>query len=1103
MDVTAKVIAYPKLVILATVILCGLGVGAMFTLPKEKSPRVKLPVITVAVPNPGAPPSTNESQIIRKIEEQAGTLRGLKDSGAVHSQALHGMALVQFVFEDDVSVKDAKADVESLINRIKGEFPPEAQQNPGPIINDVGFENFPIIQVFVAGGADGRQRRQIAERLKTQMEKVEGVAGVDIFGGLEPEVQIELDPNRMSIYGFTYQQVEGAIRHANHEAPSGAIESSDGGDLRVRTSSRLKNIEEIKEIPLGQRQGKPVILADIATKIYVGHKPLDSIARYDGKDAAVLLARPKTDVDVLAAANAIQSTVDRFVANKENQGTQIGTVRSQAREIHYMLNQLTSNAWQGTLMVVIMLWIVFGWRNAAIISTAFPFCLLVTFALMWLAKHTIYPGLAINNMVLFAMILVVGEVADGSIVVGENIYRHRELGRGPLEAARRGMAEVGVPVLFAYATTVASFAPLFLVRGVMGEFLRQLPIVTIFALIAAVLVDHFLLPVMSVYLMKSPPRKKGDCDATGQPVADLSQDEEEIANAETLSRASRMSRGYGWIMDHLIPHRGLVMTLAAVAVIIPMGLFFIGAVGFELFPEADTPVIEVNFELPLGSSMEKKSVEVASTIEAAVNRAVRPEEWYQPSPGSPRVRPVTTIGEAGRLNTRLDAPVGTGPEFGMVYVELELAADRQRSNSQIRKAIEDELPAMPDVIVHVTSPKEGPPAGAPVVVRVLAQRETSLDELAQRSKSLERLLRTIPGTRDVTSDFRRRNELNATPNRAVAGLYDIDAQQIATSVSYALEGVRVGSVDFGGDEEIDLRLRNAPSDRDQVEDIKNLPLRSPTGKQPTLGAVADVDRTMSAHVIQHYDQKRVINIRCQLDEGVLPDDVKRQLVAALRTDLSETQRHALVQSHSNRVLLSDDEVVVEFGGENQLRDEAFIDLNLAMAIALIGNLVIFVFQFNNFRQPLLILGSVPLSFVGVALGLLLWGLNFSVSAMIGVVALSGIVVDNAMVLVEFANKMRDHGVPVERAVVYAGQLRMRPLILTTLTNVVGLIPVAFNLSGGGELWQPLAVAIMAGLGFSTVIQLFVVPLAYVMIERKRKAKEVKGLLPVTSLAVAE
>jgi len=1080
MHISNRAIENPRLIILGAILLCVLGVAGAVTLPKERTPRVKLPVIVVAVPNPGASPEVNESQIVRKIEEAAGELTGLKDENAILSSAMQGAAVVQFIFDDGVDVIEAKRDVESMVNRIKGEFPQDAQRDPGPTVRDIAFEDYPVIQAFVAGGSDGAQRRRIAERLEVELEKIPGVSGAEIYGGVEREVEIAVDPNAMALYRFSYQDLEAALRRGNLDVPSGSVEAATGTESRVRSITKFQNIDQVRALPIATRQGKQIILADVAD-VRMGHKPIKSIARYGGEDAAVVLVNAKTDVDVLGAANRAQEVVTAFIESGAGEDTHIGTVRSQAREIHYMINQLGTSALYGTALVFIMLWIFLGWRNAALIGLSVPFAVLSSFAIMWFTKRSITPDLAINNMVLFALILVIGMVVDGCIIVGENIYRHRELGRSPLESAKRGIGEVGGSLISAYLTTIAAFGPMFMVRGIMGDFLGLLPTVVIFALCAAMLVDHFLLPVLSVYGMRVP---KAQLDAVAEgrseQVGDarqLSPEEAEIANAEALASASQTKRTYGNMLRYALNHRLLVIALSAVVAMTPVALFSIGAIGFEFFPDTDVPIIEVYYELPLGSSMQKRSVEVGRKIEAAVKRALREQEWYQPVRGGPRVEPVTTIGEPGALNIRLDTEAGVGPEFGLVYVELELAEHRERSSAQIRRAIVDELPDLPGVSVRVKSPSEGPPAGAPVLIRVLGQKETPFDVMTQQAAEIEQMLKSIPGTYDVTNDHRVRPQVTVTSNRQVASLYDLDTAMIGASINYALEGVLVGEVDFGGDDEIDLRLRNQSTDRDEVRDLANLPLRSPTGKLVTLEQVADVDRQDFANVLRHTDQRRVINIRSQLDEDMIPDQVKARVLEIMRPDMSAAERRRKMLDADDDVILANDQFIIEFGGENEIRDDAMEDLKIAMVVAAGLMLLILVVKFNSFRQSLIVLFSVPMSLVGVSIGLMIFGFYFSISSMIGVVALAGIVVNDAIVLVDFINQLVRAGVPYKDAVVYAGQMRLRPIFLTTITTVGGLLPLSLNLSGGGEFWQPLTTTIMFGLGFATLLQLFIIPIA--------------------------
>jgi HAE1 family hydrophobic/amphiphilic exporter-1 len=560
-----------------------------------------------------------------------------------------------------------------------------------------------------------------------------------------------------------------------------------------------------------------------------------------------------------------------------------------------------------------------------------------------------------------------------------------------------------------------------------------------------------------------------------------------------MVQSSRFRRNYVQALSYALHHRVLILTLTVVTTVTPLLLYRAGAIGVEFFPDGDAPWIEVNFELPLGSSMEKRTAQVAREVEAAVLRAVRPEEWNSDTPDGQPVKPVTLLGRPDALNINLQESTNAGPEFGKVYVELSLPGTRQRDSEAIRAAIEREMPPLPGVTVRTVAFKEGPPSGRPIGVRILGQNAT-YEELEVLADQIEAILRSVPGAKDVVTDYRLRQEIEVEPNRVMSRIFDIDAADIASSVHFALEGLKVGEVDFGRDETIDIRLRNRPGDRDEVEDLANLPIRSPTGKVVALEQVASIERRAGANVLKHYDSQRVINVECDLHEGVLTDDVKLALVQALRPDLSTAQQRALTLDRQNKIISSTDKVTIEFGGENEIRDDALEDLTMAMILAMGIILIILVVEFNSFIQAFIVLFTVPLSLVGVGLGLMVCGMNFSVAAMIGVVALAGVVVDNAVVLLDFINRLRDAGLPLDKAVTYAGSLRLRPILANTVTTVGGMLPMAMNLSGGSEFFQPLTIAFIFGLLFADALTLLVLPIAVYSLDARKRASWLDPML---------
>lgn len=1078
MTLTGRILQRPRIIVLVAVLCVATGWVAMATLPKERTPRIKLPVVQVLVVNPGGGASTNETEIVRRIEDEANHLQGLRRHGRIMSQADADTALVQFIFDDRTNVEEARRDVEALVNRVQGRFPAAARRDPGPRVSEIAFEDWPIAQVFLVGGDGEDHRRTVADSLSRRIEAIDGVRNVGRFGGREPEVQVEVHPHLMADLGLSFEQVAHTLAAANTAAPGGTLEPGAGFDLGVRIGGRFASVAEIGETTFTTHRGRTVRLTDFAT-VSESYKPRRNMARYDGEDAVVLLVQPGRDIDVLSTARQVEQVVAAFVGQGHGDGLEIGVVRSQAREIEDMLGQLGSSAIYGTVLVMILLWLAMGWRNALLVGMSVPMALLGAAGLGWVAKQTFAPDLAINNMTLFGTILVIGLVVDGCIIVAENIDRHRQLGRSPFEAARRGVDEVGASLISAYLTTFAAFAPMFLIRGVMGDYLELLPLVVMLALIAACMTDHYLLPMLTMYLGRS---KGQSAESVGSLADDgRSPEEIEIAEAEHLAMQSRASRIYGRFMDVALKHRLMFLGMAGVLVLIPVGLFAIGAIGMEFFPETDVAIIEVDFDLPLGASLERRTAAAGAVLEGVVMAAVRPEEWHQPLAGGPRLRPVTTLGDPAALNTNLDFESGVGPEFGKIYIELELAEHRRRTAGEIREAIESGIlqamrtePALIGLRYRISSPSEGPPGGAPVLVRVLGRDETTLDGLSRRAREIEAALGRVPGVTGITNDFRQRPQLRADPDVAISGLYGITRQQLGSAVAYLLEGVTVGEVDFGRDESRDLRLRAQESFRATLEDVETLPIRAADGAVTTFGDVAQLRRTEEADIIRRYDRQRVINIRANLHSGVLADEVRLLLLEQL--DPAAAEAMARTPGRAGRLLFADSEISVEFGGENEVRDDAVADLTMAMVLAMGAMMLVLTLHFNSFLQPLIVLFSVPLSIVGVFIGLMICGFAFSVAALIGLVALAGIVVNDSIVLVTFINRMRAMGLPMRKAVVYAGRLRLRAIALTTMTTVGGLLPLSLNIAGGGEFWQPLTITMIFGLSAATVLELIVIPL---------------------------
>jgi multidrug efflux pump subunit AcrB len=1043
MKIAEQSVDYPRLVILGSIVLLGAGVVGIFALPIERTPRVQIPVINVVVPNVGMGPEAIEAEITREIEEMAGTLDHLD---YYVSMSVNGASMVNFTFLDHVNVKEAKRDVQNLIDQVRPKFPRDAKE---PSVNDVSFSDFPIIRLLVSGKGDMRSLRAVADRLQDRIEGLPGVSSAEVYGGHEREVQVQLNPHLLNLYGITYDEVSRAVATANAEAPTGSIDFESGRELRVRFRGKYQDLTAIEYTPLATREGQTILLRDVSD-VVDHYKRINRYTDTWTGQAVSVQVSSKTDINTLETIDTIYEIIDEEQA-RVGDAYRITAVNDDGRGIAIMLNQIGASALYGFCLVLVILTIAMGFRNGLIVAFAMPFSLVVAAGLMLAVKMTIDDTIAINNMVMFSVILVIGMVVDGALIVGENIYRHIEEGKPNIEAAKIGIREVGPAVIAADLTTISAFVPMLLVSGVMGQFFGVMPITVSFALMASVLVDHFVLPLLGRYGMKT------------RRAIWVQQDEGKLkkqmyTHLDPADDHRPVHASYMRTMAYCLHHRWVVLAGTMGGICMAASLFFFGAIGFRFMPDSDVPFLEVDFELPLGTGVDRTR-EVGKSLMATVLDLKDRGELF----GDPLV----VVGSSGGGGFHGDSRSRSGPEFGSIGIELVAPDERERTSHEIERALRDGFPNLPDVHVEVRRAKEGPPMGANISIRVKGTSETTLDELGQIAEGIADILREIPGTIDVSTDYQLRPETLVEPKPQIAALFGVTNEMIVRSTQFALNGVEVTEVDFGGQEDIDLRILNKNQYRNEVKDLKELPIRTPEGRHVTLDQVADVKQRMGLNQIRHRDQDRVLRVLADVDDDVaLVDDVFDQLDAKL----------AEVRKKGDPVLGGTNYTIVK-GGENEERDRSMRELTQAMGVGAALILVILVAQFNSFSQPLIVMLSIPLGLIGVVYGLMVCGFDFSISSMIGVVALTGIVVNDAIVLVDFINRLRAEGMSLEAAVIRGGQLRLRPIFLTTITTIGGLLPMAI---GGGtvEFFRPLSVAIMFGLAFATVLTLVIIPTAY-------------------------
>ncbi|MBX3411103.1 MAG: efflux RND transporter permease subunit [Pirellulales bacterium] len=1049
MKLSDQAVDHPRIVLALTALVMLCAVMSAMLIPIQRTPAIHTAIVMVAVPYPGAQPIEVEEQITRKIER---ALERLNNVDFVVSTSMRGSSVTQIVFLDGVDSDKARNDVEHLINEVRRELPLGREVQPS--VNVIDFESMPImlVNLTAADGFDERSLKQIAEEVQDNLKTIHGVANTQLFGGRQRELHVNFDPDLLVQYGLSIDELRRTLQGFHAPMPGGSLNAKDF-DLNVRSETKFRNVNDIRTAVIREKEGRLITVADVAD-VSDTYQRLTNVAQLDGLNSATIIVNKESDINSLATANAIKARVAELAL--EYPHIHFSCTRDVSQEIAYMFQSLGSDAIFGSLVVLIVLAWTMGLRTALLVIMAIPFAAAVSLVFLYLF------GFAISNMVIFAYIVSGGMVIDGAIIVADAIYRHLEMGEHPREAAKKGVREVAVPVFAADVVTVAAFLPMVLVPGIMGDFLGVLPIVVAMSLAGSLIVDHFLVPVVAAWAFRNyvPPT---------------------IRTAEDGGEAGGMwgpfYHGYERILRWSLARPWYVMSTCAIAVAWASAMLYFGFIGFTFFPPSDRGQFEISFNMPLGSSIEQTA--------AAADAVALPLADLQET--GELVHFVTAVGSSAGLASRLENDPAMGPEFGRVMVELVHPSARKRHQNEIVEEVRSKIRPIPGMEFHIDQIEEGPPGGADVAVRLTGR---DLDRLGTMAKQMVEMLKKVPGTVEARTDYRPDNPgIVIEPRPDVVGLYQMTEADVARSIQTAILGDTAIQLPID-DEDITLRLQAKPEFQRNRTDMKNLMLVSSSGRFATVDELADVRRENGLFSVNRRDHDRAVTVMCDVrkDMDVIPDHIFEKIRKEILPEFGFRPAVGNRMAFLGQGSTASEGLRAAFTGENEERDKGFYGLLRSMIIGFILIIVILIIEFNSLRQTMVVMATVPLSFVGVVLGMWLCDFHFSLASFIGLISLTGVVVNDAIVLVDFANDARRRGMSLDEALVEAGTKRSRAVLLTMLTSVGGMLPTFFNLSGGGEFWQPLVGAIIFGLIVSAVLTLIVIPVAYRLVYRRSERR---------------
>jgi len=1023
-------------------ILVVSGLALYRDLPREFFPNANLNEALVMVTYPGASAHEVEQQVTVKLEDAVAELDGLDE---VMSSSQQGIAMVDLLIDEGTDLDKFMLDLQAVVNNIP-DLPADAED---PVFLELDASIIqPVCFIAIGGEAEEAALLEVAEDLKKELTELPGVRKVDIDGLRETEVHVDVDPDLLEHHGLSLGEVIAALAGRNLDLPGGHAELG-AREYALRILGKVQRLEEIGATVLRGDGVHSVRLAQVAT-VRSAPEERRSSTWLNGARAGNLTLYKKVDGDAIAIMERVRALVARY-----NETLPVPVrleVRNDTSEmIEERLGIMTDNAWLTAALVGGLLFVFLGWINAVLVLIGIPFTFLVGFLLMSVT------GMSINMLSLFALIMALGMIVDDAIVVVDNIQRRLELGQPLRRATIQGAREVMSPVISAVLTTVAGFLPLLFMTGMIGDFMSAIPLTISFALLASLLEAILMLPSHAFELNawteglrrrlgRAPRYIIDEDDAVGarafaRPAATITPGG--LRGATLVRQRNPLQRRLeGVYRRHLaftLRHRYWAVASVVLLAIVSAGL--LRFIPVEMFHAEDFDAITLRFELPAGTPL-AASERRAAAVEAIVREVVRPEELKGI---------VSSVGFQV-----VNYQYVRGAERAQLDLDLVSAADRERSDTELMALIRRRLEREPGFTgLALGRPDSGPPTGKPVELRVLGPRFEVLEELGAQVRGV---LAGIPGVVDIADDFDRSNleyRVEVDPERAAA--LGLSNAQVATTLNAAFQGVPATVFTDADGEDRDVVVRLAPAFQGDLATLQRLTVAGPRGQVP-LTSVADFSRDRNFTNIRRFDRERAITITADLAEGQTSTAVNRILQARFA---------GFAQDHPGYRL--------DYGGEFERTAESFRSLFLLVPVAMLAIFMILATQFNSVIQPFVVLFTVPFSFIGVVIGLLVMGYHFTIPAMTGIIALMGLVVNNSIVMVDFINQSRGRGVGRWFSITRSGVTRMRPILLTTVTTIVGLSSLTVASTGASKIMVPMAVSMIWGLAFATVLTLFLIP----------------------------
>ena len=1016
----------PVFTTMFVMLLVVFGIKAYPSLGVDLYPEVDYPLVSVTVTYEGAAPEEMETLITKPIENRVSQVSGIK---TISSSIREGYSQTVLEFELGVDPKEKASEVREKVASVRGRLPDDIDE---PVVQRVDLAAQSIVNFVLSSESRSRGeiRKLVEDVIKDELQRVEGVSEVNAYGASEREFKILINPQKLSAYNIPFQRVYDVINTANINTPGGSVEEK-GTELVVRTLGKYKSVDDIKNVVVDNSNGRMVKVSDLA-EVVDGWAEEISYARANKVPSVIISVQKQSGTNTVAVTDGVMAAMEKMKKNDLPRDIKVDLVNDQSKYIRENVGDVWSAILFGGFFALLITYLFLGNFRATIIGgLAIPTSIIATFVLMKQMNFTL------NNMSLMGLSLAVGVLIDDAIVLIENVFRHLEKGKQPIVAAQDATEELFLAILATSLSLIAVFIPIGSMGETVGQFFKQFGLTVAFAVAFSTMIAYTLTPMLSAYWLKLPYAVGTEVNPRNKYVQIVL---DKFENGFQITR-----QFYSELMEAAANYPKKIILISSMTLLFNLAL--VPFLGVELQPTYDSGQFSVSFKAPTGTNIEKTK-ELVEPLEAEIG----------------------DLKEVQIVSMRLGG-TRTPPSQGTIDVKLVPKEERSRSMMEIMDELRMKFRNVEGLSVSViTGQGSGRGDKRPVQIGL---RGSDMDILEGYAQNLADLIRQQPGATDVeisTSEAEPEILVHVDPMRASA--LGLNASSVGTMVKTAFQGKTTSNSFTFGDNDYDIRVQLAKKDRKNIDDVKNLVVSSSSGSYIRLADVAEVTLDSGPTRIDREDRQRQLVVYANTvgtTPGELINKIESDLIPQLNMELG--YRYKMI-------------------GQADEMGKTFNEIAKALLIAVIMIYMVLAAQFESFVQPLIIMIALPFALTGAIVGLLVSGQTVNMMSLIGFTMLLGLVTKNAILLVDYANKARAKGTEIKEAVLEACSLRLRPILMTTLATILGMLPIALGIGAGAELRQSMGIVLIGGLFTSTILTLVVVPLVYILVEawiERRKA----------------